>query len=242
MPLGSSSVSLKTTRRECVALSKSLTSSPSEMSCCTATISARGTITRSIRVSRKPRIFLSMVASSGEKPDCGCSPVKTSSRSARVDATFQPNRMRMTRVSQPSFGSVASGITIGRARFSLSLGSLRTGNCVIIGIQQPGKILEFACALFMRTRLLRKTVGLFGGDRVAPVRVGDFELPQNVAFGLFHFQRIRIALVIVADEMQKTMHGKMGNMMGERLVLAASLTLDRLEGEHDVAEVRCSGP
>ena len=49
----------------------------------------------------------------GEKPDSGCSAVSTSSRSARVAAAFQPNRMRMTRASQPSCSSPGSGKTIG---------------------------------------------------------------------------------------------------------------------------------
>jgi hypothetical protein len=97
----------------------------------TATISARGTMIRSTRVSRMPRIFLSIAASSGEKPDSGCSAVRTCSRSARVAAAFQPNRMRMTRASQPSGCSLACGTTIGRPLCSLSAGSLRVGDCDI---------------------------------------------------------------------------------------------------------------
>ncbi len=63
-------------------------------------------------------------------------------------------------------------------------------------------------------------------------------MPQDFTFGLFHLARILVALVIVAEEMQKTVHGKMGNMMGKRLVLAAGFTLDGFEGQHDIAEMR----
>ena len=68
MPTGSSSVSLNATEREWPAFSNTFTNSPSGISCWTAMICARGTITSSIRRSRSPRIFLSIVPSSGEKP------------------------------------------------------------------------------------------------------------------------------------------------------------------------------
>ena len=53
---------------------------------------------------------------------------------------------------------------------------------------------------------------------------------------LFHRLGVLVALVIVADQMQESMHGKMGDMMGERLALVAGLARDGLVGEHDVAE------
>jgi hypothetical protein len=54
----------------------------------------------------------------------------------------------MTRVSQPSDGSAISGITIGKVRFSPSLGSVRIGDCAIMwilecGFQKPRRISGF---------------------------------------------------------------------------------------------------
>ena len=68
----------------------------------------------------------------GREAGRGCSAVSTCSRSARVAAAFQPNRMRMTRVSQPCGGSPGCGRTIGRLRCSFSGGSLRVGNCAMV--------------------------------------------------------------------------------------------------------------
>ena len=48
----------------------------------------------------------------------------------------------------------------------------------------------------------------------------------------------RSRCVIVADEMQESVHRKMGNMMGERLALGAGLPGDSLIGKHDVADER----
>ena len=98
----------------------------------------------------------------GEKPDCGSSAVSTSSRSARVDAAFQPNRMRMTRVSQPSDGSAASGSRSARARFSLSLDSVRMGDCAVMGDFRSRE--EFQDSL--ARRILRVWVFLAAGCRV----------------------------------------------------------------------------
>src|ERR1700683_4861806 len=53
-----------------------------------------------------------------------------------------------------------------------------------------------------------------------PIRIRDSELAQNLAFELFHLVGVFAALVVVAVEMQKSMHCKMGNMMGEWLSLA----------------------
>jgi len=68
----------------------------------------------------QPRIFFSIAASSGEKPDCGCcSPVRTSSRSARVEAAFHPNKCALTRVSHPSGCSLVA-TSPSQSRRSLS--------------------------------------------------------------------------------------------------------------------------
>ena len=42
--------------------------------------------------------------------------------------------------------------------------------------------------------------------------------------------------MVVAQEMQKPMHGEMGEMVLERLALGVRLARDGLVGDHDVAE------
>ena len=122
--------------------------------------------------------------------------------------------MRMTRVSQPSGCSPGCGTTIGRPRCSLSVGSLR------LGIATLGLASELGASGLGCGRLGQ----VFGGTFAArPIRVRDCELPQNIAFGLFHCGGVVVALMIVADEMQETVHGKMGDMMSEWLVLGAGL-------------------
>ena len=90
------------------------------MSCCTAMMSARGTMTSPTRRSRRPRMFLSMVLSSGEKPvSPGAHASSTSLRSARIEPGFQPNSARSARANQlspPSRGRVGRGT--GRLRGS----------------------------------------------------------------------------------------------------------------------------
>src|SRR4029077_8032296 len=196
-----------------------LTSAPTVMLCCTATMSARGTMMLSILHSRRARMFLSIVASVGENPDSRCSPVSTSSRSARVAAAFQPNRMRITRVSQPSCGSAGCGTTMGRRRCSLSLDSLRWG----------------AWDMALGKGGCRCQASASGLGR-APIGVGNRQPPQDVALGLFHRLGIRVLLVIVAQKVEKTMDGQMGDMMRKGLSLAACLPRDGVVGENDVAK------
>ncbi len=47
-----------------------------------------------------------------------------------------------------------------------------------------------------------------------------------------------VAVVIVADEMQETVHRKMGDMMSKRLAFGSGLPRDGLVGKDDVAEMR----
>src|ERR1700730_14590588 len=202
------------------------------ISCCTATMSARGTMTLSTRHSRSPKIFLSMAASSGEKPDCGCSAVRTCSRSARVAAAFQPNRMRMTRVSQPSCGSSGCATTIGRARCSPSGGALGGR-----GLRNGGGLWLLALASNLR-RISALASGLFHDLARMPIRIRDVEVPQDFTLGLLHNLRVGVFVVIVSDEVQKTMHRQMGKMMRERLALGTGFASDGLVGQDDVAEVR----
>src|SRR5262249_23413600 len=170
----------------------------------------------SILHSRSARMFLSIVASSGEKPDSRCSPVSTSSRSARVAAAFQPNRMRITRASQPSCSSAGCGTTMGSRRCSLSLDSLRLG----------------VWDMVLGRRCQASTSGL---GRAA-IGVGYSQPSQNVALGLFHLLGIRGPLVIVAQKVEKTMHREVGDMMRKGLALAACFPCAGLVGENNVAK------
>jgi len=71
----------------------------------------------------------------------------------------------------------------------------------------------------------------------APVRIRDAKPPQNCALGPFHCLGVIVPLVIVAVKVQETVHGKMGEMMGERLSLGARLACNGLGGKDDIAEV-----
>src|SRR6185437_2120345 len=85
-------------------------------------MSARGTITSPTRRSRKPRMFLSIRLSSGEKPDSpGDMASSTSLRSARIDLARQLNSWRSVRTNQlpPFVGGEATGT--GRWRGSKEL-------------------------------------------------------------------------------------------------------------------------
>ena len=71
-----------------------------------------------------------------------------------------------------------------------------------------------------------------------PVGIGDAKTTQYVALGPFHRFRVGIAFMIVADEVKKSMHRQMGEVMRERLALGLGLARDGLVGQHDVAEMR----
>ena len=137
------------------------------MSCCTAMMSARGSMTLSIRHSRRPRIFLSIAASSGEKPDSGCSAVRTSSKSARVVADFQPNRMRID-AREPALTRLAGCRQYHRETAMLGL--------VLVGTYRG---LRHGSCIWMSRRRARR-----GGLMPCrcPVRIGNCEPPQNIAF------------------------------------------------------------
>ena len=70
-----------------------------------------------------------------------------------------------------------------------------------------------------------------------PVRIGYRQLPQDSALGVLHNKRLPFVLVVVADQMQKTMHGKMGKMMSEGFALAPRLARYGFVGQHDIAEM-----
>ena len=81
----------------------------------------------------------------------------------------------------------------------------------------------------------RFTFGAAFGRR--PIGIRNREPAENITLGPFHHRRLLVTLVVVADQMQEPMDGKVGDMMGERLVFAARLARDGLIGKHDVAEM-----
>ena len=70
-----------------------------------------------------------------------------------------------------------------------------------------------------------------------PVRIGDRQSPQDSALGVFHNKRSLFVLVVVTDQMQKTVHGKMGKMMSEGFALAPRLARYGFVGQYDIAEM-----
>ena len=60
---------------------------------------------------------------------------------------------------------------------------------------------------------------------------------KDFTLGSFHRDCVLAPFVIVADEMEKAMDGKMGKMMGKRFSLGARLARNCFEGKDDVAEM-----
>src|SRR5215510_404664 len=182
-------------------------SSPSAISRCTAMISARGTMTSATRRSRSPRMFLSIVRSVGEKPVSPAPSSSTSLRLARMVLDRNPRIARSVRLSQPSAFSGATGAGRGTG----------TG----------------------RLRDALGSLGLAGsesGIAARPIGIGYMKPGKDGGFEPFHRVRLVIVGVIVAGEMQKSMHREVRQMMRERLALGARLAFRRLVGDHDVAE------
>ncbi len=73
-------------------------------------------------------------------------------------------------------------------------------------------------------------------DRL-PVRIGNGNFAENFTLGPFHRNCVFVPFVIVADQVQEAMYGKVGKMMSKRLSLAASLARDGLERKNDVAQM-----
>src|SRR6202790_2627195 len=207
---GSSRVSLKTTSRECAALSNRLINSPSGMSRLTATMSARCTITSAMRRSCRLRMLRSMVRSMAEKPtSSGVEASSTTCRSSRTDPGFHPNSVRIARVSQFSAaGRMTSpgGTTAGRLR-------------VLRGLSWVGS--ESAISVH---------------PLPTHIRIGNAELRQNLLFERFHGFGVVVFFVIVPDQMQETMDRQMAEMMIERLLLVIGLLARRFIGNRNVAE------
>src|SRR5690242_576031 len=168
------------------------------MSCCTSMMSARGFITSPTRRSRRPRMFLSIRLSSGEKPDSpGGTRSSTSLRSARIEPCFQPNSARKARMNQPSPLSRAGGTGTGRLRGSNEVEALSSG------------------------------IGSGPLEIAREIGVGHVHGQHDTAFQAFHFIGLGVGLVIVADEMQKAMHREVGEVMQEIAVFVRAFARQR---------------
>src|SRR3954452_16354244 len=210
MPSGSSSVSLYTTSRECAALSNRLINSASGISRFTATISARCTITSAMRRSCSPRMLRSIVRSIAEKPtSSGVEASSTTCRSSRTDPGFHPNNARIARASQFSATGRMTwpwGTTAGRLRVLRGLSWVGSESAISVHPLPLG------------------------------VRVGNFELCQNLPLQSFHGFGVLVFFVIVADQMQETMDHQMAEMMIEPFLLIISFPARGFIGNGDVAE------
>src|SRR5262249_2568782 len=183
------------------------------MSCRTAMMSARGTMTFMIRRSRSPRMFRSMVRSAGEKPNSPACVSKASLRSARVVLGFQPKIVRSARANQlfSGAGALGCGTGTGRLRVAPAAGSLEPGGSGSgIAMLAPG----VACK----------------------VGIGHPELGEDRGFESLHDVGPVVGLVIVAGEMEKSVHRQMRQVMRKRFALGARFTVGGLVRDHDVAE------
>src|SRR5258708_11799013 len=178
------------------------------MSRLTATMSARWIMTSAMRRSCRPRILRSMVRSMAEKPtSSGVDASSTTCKSSRTDPGFQPNSVRMARVSQLSAAGRSTSpscTTAGRLR-------------VLRGLSWVGS------ESGMSVHPVR-------------IGVGNAELRQNLLFETFHGFGVVVFLVIVADQMQEAVHRQMAEVMIERLLFVVGLFARRLIGDGDIAE------
>src|SRR5712675_2542707 len=186
------------------------------MSRLTATMSARWIMTSAMRRSCRPRILRSMVRSMAEKPtSSGVDASSTTCKSSRTDPGFQPNSVRMARVSQLSAAGRSTspcGTTAGRLR-------------VLRGLSWVGS--ESAISVH--------PLPLPAGISIR-IRIGNAELRQDLLLKGFHRFGVIVFFVIVADQVQETMDRQMAEMMFERLLFVIGFLARRFIGDGDVAE------
>src|SRR6202050_2884283 len=186
------------------------------MSRLTAMMSARWIMTSAMRRSCRERMLRSMVRSVAEKPtSSGVEASSTTCRSSRTDPGFHPNSVRIARVSQ--FSATGRMTSFGAP----TAGRLRT----LRGLSWVGS----ESAISVRPLPIPMGISI-------RIRIGNAEFGQDLRFQCFHGLGVGVVFMIVADQMQETMHRQMAEMMVERLLLVVGFLADRLIGDRDVAE------
>ena len=144
-----------------------------------------------------------MVRSIAEKPtSSGVLASSTTCRSSRTDPGFQPNSVRIARISQ---------------------------------LSAAGRMTSPSCTTAGRLRVLRglSWVGSESGISVHPlrsfigislrIRIGNAELREDLGLEALHGFGVGVVFVVVADQMQVTVHRQMAEMMIERLLFVVGL-------------------
>src|SRR5580704_12131663 len=149
-----------------------------------------------------------MVRSMAEKPtSSGVEASSTTCRSSRTDPGFQPNSVRIARVSQFSAAgrkTSPSCTTAGRLRVLRGLSWVGSESAISV---HPLPIL---------------------------IRIGNAELRQNLPLEGFHGFGLVVFFVVVPDQMQEAVHREVAEMMIERLLLVIGFPLRRFIGNGDV--------
>ena len=136
----------------------------------------------------------SMVRSMAEKPtSSGVEASSTTCRSARTDPGFQPNSVRIARISQLS----AAGRSTSPSCTTHRQVARVCADCHVLG-RSPG----------ISVRPLPVRIG-----------IGNAELRENLPLEVFHGFGVVVVFVVVADQMQEAMHREMAEVMIERLLL-----------------------
>src|SRR6478735_2571420 len=134
----------------------------------------------------------SMVRSMAEKPvSSGVEASSTTCRSSRTDPGFQPNSVRIARVSQLS-----------------AVGRITSPSCTTAGRLRVLRALSW----------VGSESGMSGVPIPVPVGIRDPQLTENLALEAFHRLGFAVGLMVVADEMQEAVDREMAEMMVERLL------------------------
>src|SRR3990170_1551156 len=151
-----------------------------------------------MRRSFRLRILRSMVRSMAENPtSSGVEASSTTCRSSRTDPGFQPNRVRMARVSQWSAaGRITSPscTTAGRLRVLRGLSWIGSESGISVHPLPAG-------------------IGI-----AIRIRIGNAELRQDLPLEGFHNLGLAVFLVVVADQVQEAMDRQMAEVVIERLL------------------------
>src|SRR4051812_39565084 len=186
------------------------------MSRLTAMMSARWIMTSAMRRSCSPRMLRSMVRSIAENPtSSGVLASSTTCRSSRTDPGFQPNSVRMARVSQFS----ATGCALSPC--ATSAGRLR----VLRGLSWVGSESDISIDPL--------PVGAGISIRIG---IGNAELRQDFPLQRLHGLGFAVLFVIVTDQVQEAVDRKVAEMMIERLLLVVGFPSRRVIGNRDFPE------